>query len=68
MEEQPQTFKIGDIVKHVAMSRSIKIYVANATDTKILGRYVHDGVIHSVELFNHEISIYEEGPTVPLTF
>lgn len=56
MEEQ--TFKIGDFVKHKALEGTKKIYVANATDEKILGRYVENHVIHSIELFNYEVELY----------
>ncbi|TCD11639.1 hypothetical protein EZ449_05100 [Pedobacter frigidisoli] len=61
MEEQKE-IKIGDFVRHRFLNKTTDLLVVLNNETKILARYVKDGIFYSEEFYLFEVEYYDRKP------
>lgn len=59
---EDKEIKPGDFVRHRFLNKSTDLLVVLNNETKLLVRYVKDGVFHSEEFYLFEVEYYEKKP------
>jgi hypothetical protein len=60
--EDYELIKIGSFVRHRFLNKTTDLLVILNNETKILARYVKEGIFYSEEFYIFEVEPYEKKP------